>query len=125
MSLVGRHVARARGRALRAIGAPRLPNLPSGRALVQRELRRTVDVPRTVGSVGTGSSTGTTEPTGRRRHRTEDRTPGALPAAVAVVGVAVAVWLLVATGVPDARPTPPVTNCYDRVVYHAARLSDC
>jgi len=37
--VIRRYVSRARGRALRAAGVPRLPNLPSGRALAQRELR--------------------------------------------------------------------------------------
>lgn len=44
--MIGRYVGRARGRALRAAGVPRAatPNLPSGRALAQRELRNAARV---------------------------------------------------------------------------------
>lgn len=44
--MIGRYVGRARGRALRAAGVPRAatPNLPSARALAQRELRNAARV---------------------------------------------------------------------------------
>lgn len=120
--MIGRHVARARGRALRAAGVPRTPNLPSGRALVRRELRAATSPVRVTGG---RSSSGSSGPAVGRRCRTEDDGPGALPALVAVVGLVVAVYLLVATGVPDDPPTVPAETCADRVVYHAARLRDC
>jgi hypothetical protein len=47
-----------------------------------------------------------------------------VPGALALAGLVVAAWLLLATGVPDA-PTRPATTCADRVVWHGARLSDC
>lgn len=47
--MIGRYVGRARGRALRAAGVPRTPNLPSGRALVRRELRSVARAPRVTG----------------------------------------------------------------------------
>lgn len=121
MSLVGRHVARARGRALRAVGAPRVPNAPSPRALAQRELRESARLP--VVRTGTRTRSGTNGPTGDRRHRSED--VGTLPVVVALAGVAVAVWLLLAVGTPADRPEPPVTGCYDRVIHRDARLTDC
>lgn len=40
-----RYVSRARGRALRTLGVPNLPNLPSGRALAQNELRNAIRRP--------------------------------------------------------------------------------
>lgn len=50
----------------------------------------------------------------------------ALPLAVALSGVALAVYLLLTVGVPDDRPTTrPSDDCVDRVVYHQARLRDC
>lgn len=122
--MIRRHVARARGRALRAVGAPRVPNAPSGRALAQRELRAAARLP--VGRTGTRRSSSTNGPDGDRRHRTEDVNTSWVPVAVALSGVAVAVWLLLTVGVPDDRPArPPATNCYDRVIHQGARLTDC
>lgn len=120
--MIRRYVARARGRALRAVGAPRVPNAPSPRALAQRELRAAARLP--VGRTGTRRSSGTNGPDAADRHRTED--VGTLPLVIALLGVALAVWLLVTVGTPADRPTrPPATSCYDRVIYHNARLSDC
>jgi hypothetical protein len=117
--VIRRHVARARGRALRAAGLPRVPNAPSGRALVQRELRAAAR-PVRVGAPRRRS--GTSVPAGGDRRASGD--VGLAPLLVALVGVVVAVVLLLAAGVPDAPP-PPADTCYDRVVYHGAQLRDC
>lgn len=99
---------------------PQLPNLPSGRALVRRELRATVQRPRTARRCGAGCDV----PAAGRRHRTED--VSTFGVVVALLGLAFALYLLLAVGVPDDRPAPPpAVSCYDRVVYYAARLSDC
>lgn len=121
MSVVGRHVARARGRALGAVGAPRVPNLPSGRALARRELREAVQL----GRSGPRRRTGTSEPVGDHRHRSGDVSTSPLPLLVAVAGLVLALYLLLATGVPDEPIPRPAVTCHDRVVYHAARLSEC
>lgn len=65
------------------------------------------------------SSTG---PAGPRQPASRDY--GALPLVIAVGALLLAAYLLVALGVPP-EPTPVGDSCYDRVVYHAARLSDC
>lgn len=125
MSVVGRHVARARGRALGAVGAPRVPNLPSGRALARRELREAVQLGRSGPrrrSGGSGTDGSGTD--GDRPARSGDVSTPWLPSVVALVGVALAAYLLVATGVPDPPPARP-TSCYDRVVHLGARLSEC
>lgn len=50
---------------------------------------------------------------------------GLLPPLLAGLGLLLAAYLLLALGVPDRPATRGEDDCYDRVVYHAARLSDC
>lgn len=74
-----------------------------------------------------GSGTAGNRPSGPRRPARRDVSTSRLPLTVAAAGLVVAAYLLVATATDatdDARP-PRVETCYDRVVYHAARLTDC
>lgn len=67
----------------------------------------------------TRPSTGTAGP-----RRPVQRDAGWLPLVIATGALLLAAYLLVALGTPP--PTPSVgDSCYDRVVYHAARLTDC
>jgi hypothetical protein len=114
--VIRRYVARARGRALGAAGVPRTPNLPDGRTLARRAVRDAVPtVQRGRRRAGVGD---------RDDRSGGDREPSLAPVVVAVVGVALAVYLLLATGVPNP-PARPDGTCTARVVYHDARLSDC
>jgi hypothetical protein len=112
----GRYVARARGRALGAAGVPRTPNLPDGRTLARRAVRDAVPTVRR-GRRRAGDA-------GCDRRSVGDREPPLAAVVVAVVGLLLAVYLLLAEGVPD-QPARPAETCADRVVYHGARLRDC
>jgi hypothetical protein len=111
-------VGRARGRLLRAVGAPKLPNLPSGRALLQNELRRAVpNVPNV-------------RVTGRKRRggRT-DRDGDPAGPTIQWMGLLTLVALVVLTVAASCQhlsyAPPPPTTCADKVVWHDVRLSDC
>lgn len=52
------------------------------------------------------------------------RSGGPLPLVLVGLGLLLAAYLLLSLGVPD-RPVTGDDGCYDRVVYHAARLTDC
>ena len=62
---------------------------------------------------------------------TDDRRPvqrdvSRLPAVIASIGLLTAAYLLLAVGCGGVTSSDrPEDDCYDRVVYHAARLSDC
>lgn len=61
-----------------------------------------------------------------RRRRPVQRHAGPAPLLIALAGLALAVYLLLATGVPPEPPTPSRdATCVDRVVHLGARLSDC
>lgn len=74
-----RYVSRARGRALRAAGVPRLPNLPSARALAQQELRSATRVPRATGRGGRRSSADVPATDGPAVRRPTNADPSASP----------------------------------------------
>lgn len=66
----------------------------------------------------------------RRDRRPVQRDVSTLPAAVAVVGALLVAYLGLAVACataasPPTTPSPPGDDCYDRVVHHAARLTDC
>lgn len=63
--------------------------------------------------------------TRRRRVPPKHDGTGWLPPLVAGVGLLLAAYLLLALGVPEDVPAIHGDDCYDRVVYHAARLTDC
>jgi hypothetical protein len=114
--VIRRHVGRAVGRAQRAVGVPRTPNLPDGRTLVRRAVRDAVPTVQR-GRRRAGGA-------GCDRRTDDDREPPLLAVVVAVAGVLLALYLLLATGVPDP-PARPADTCVDRVVHHGARLSRC
>lgn len=116
MSRLGRYVGRARGSALRAVGAPNVPNLPSVRARVQRELR----VP-TSSLPGRRGSAGPDVPAGRRSGQPDH---GVLSLVVGLLALALLVYLLNSPAVEPVQRGPAVT-CHDKVVYEGTRLQDC
>lgn len=66
----------------------------------------------------------TVSPADDRRHVQRD--VSRLPAVIASVGLVTAAYLLVAVGCgPTTSSDRPTDDCYDRVVHHAARLTDC
>lgn len=125
MSRLGRYVGRARGRALRAAGVPRTPNLPSGRALARRAVR----------DVTSGNVTGRRRSTGRTGPAddvddvdADERVPDNHTAdVIGVVGLVVTVllWAAASCGPPATYRPPPPTNCVDKVIWHDTRVSDC
>lgn len=103
---------------MRATGLPNLPNLPSGRALVQNELRRAVpDVP-------------AVRVTGRkRRSGRTDRDGDPAGPTVQWMGLLALIALVVLCVTASCQhlsyQPPPPTTCADQIVWHGGRLSDC
>lgn len=116
-------IQRARGRALNSLGVPRTPNLPSGRAFLQGQVRSLVP----------GSGT-------RRRSRVtggdsldaeelfDESGPG-VEFVHGVLGIAtllLLVYLLMGACAYDpAEYKPKIDTCAERVVYQHTRLRDC
>lgn len=121
MSRLGRYVGRARGSALRAVGAPNLPNLPSGRALAQNAVRNAVPTgqpgrpARRSPSGGSGTDDGC---------RPVQRGTGVTTTLLVVATVALVIYLLSSPAVAPVQRGPAVT-CHDQVVYEHTRLQDC
>lgn len=116
---LGNPVGRARGRVMRVAGVPNTPNLPSGRALVQNAARDAVRVPRSGGRRGRSGADA-----GPANDSPADGRLGRTAGFVFLFWVVLALYLLVATPHPVYH-VPPPTTCYDRVVWHHTRLSDC
>lgn len=121
MSRLGRSVGRARGSVLRAVGAPRTPNLPSVRASAQRAVRDAVPTGQRGRTARGGASGGSGTGGGCRPVR---RRTGALPGLLLLAAVALVIYLLAYE--PAAPPVRgPAVTCHDKVVYEGTRLQDC
>lgn len=130
--MIRRYVARARGRALRVAGVPNLPNLPSARALAQRELRAVGRPPRVAGrgrasrpasvtsadnpAVRTGEPVSTSASPYDDPSRDVGEGPDHLTRGQALIvglGVLLALYLLLAPGAPaPAPPADDVGHCH-------------
>jgi hypothetical protein len=121
VSRLGRYVGRARGGALRAVGAPRTPNLPSGRAVARRAVAGIVPAgqpgrpARRTASGGSGTGGGC---------RPVQRGTGVTTTLLLVAALAFVIYLL-AYDAPVPAGRPPATTCHDKVVYEHTRLQDC
>jgi len=130
--VIRRYVSRARGRALRAAGVPNLPNVPSARALAQRELRTAV--PRGAGrrrashDADVPAADNPAVRTGGRRDTSEDdldpyrdtsRDLGEGPdqltrpqAIVLALGALIGLYVWLHPGVEPPEPTDPPNHCH-------------
>lgn len=121
MSRLGRYVGRARGSALRAVGAPRTPNLPSVRAAARRAVADAVPTgqpgrpARRTASGGSGTGDGC---------RPVQRGTGVTTTLLVLATLALVIYLLSSPAVAPVQRGPAVT-CHDQVVYEGARLQDC
>lgn len=117
MSRLGRYVGRARGGALRAVGAPRTPNLPSARAYARRAVQDAVPTVQPGRTARSGAAS-----TGTSRSRSSTSFDGFV-LALGAVAVALVIYLLTAPGPPPVDR--PATTCADRVIWHGSRVQDC